>query len=107
MNLTHDLSFLKEISTNDRKLISGGGFRFNRVGSFQFNRGNGIQINDESGSSSSSSSSVSFSSRNGVGSGRTSRKITVNGKVITSEDKSFSLGPNDGPISISIESSTD
>ena len=99
MNLTHDLSFLKEISTNDRKLISGGGFRFNR--------GNGIQINDESGSSSSSSSSVSFSSRNGVGSGRTSRKITVNGKVITSEDKSFSLGPNDGPISISIESSTD
>jgi hypothetical protein len=98
MNLTHDLSFLKDVSKNDRKLICGGGTVSNSF------------TGDYSSSSSSSSSSFSFvSSRNGVssGSGRTSRTIVVNGKVIKSEDKSFNFGPVNGPISISIESIVD
>lgn len=97
MNLTHDLSFLKDVSTNDRKLISGGGtVSISSTG-------------DYSSSSSASSSSFSYSSRDGVssGSGRASRTIVVNGKVIKSEDKSFNFGPVNGPLSISIESSVD
>lgn len=110
MKLDHDLSFLNEISKSDLKSISGGGnYRFNRVGSFEINRGDGTQISSEGGSSSSASSSAFGFSRNGVstGGGRSSRKITVNGKVIKSEDKSFSFGPVEGPFRISIESSVD
>jgi hypothetical protein len=109
MNLTHDLSFLKDVSKNDLKSIVGGGFNFNRVRSFQINRANGVQINGGDGSSSSVSSFVVGSSRNGVstGSGRTSRTITVNGKVIESDEKSFNFGPGEGPFSISIENRVD
>jgi hypothetical protein len=98
MNLTHDLSFLKDVSKNDRKLISGGA---TVSGSFT-----------GTGSSSSSTASSSFSystSRDGVsrGSGRTARTITINGVVVKSEDKSFNIGPVNGPISFSFDSSVD
>ncbi len=96
MKLDHDLSFLKEISKNDLKLISGGGTVSN-------------SFSGEYSSSSSSSSFAFVTSRDGVssGRGRTARTIIINGKVIKSEDKSFNFGPVNGPLSISIESSAD
>ena len=90
LDLDHELSFLKDVSKNDLKLISGGA-----TGKY---------------SSSSSSSSSSFvSSRNGVssGSGRTTRIVEIDGVVVKSEDKSFNFGPISGPFSFSIESSVD
>jgi hypothetical protein len=94
MNLTHDLSFLKDISKNDRKLISGGGKVFSSF----------------TGDYSSASSSFAYStSRDGVssGSGRTSTTRTINGVVVKSDDKSFNFGPINGPFSFSIESTID
>lgn len=99
MKLDRDLSFLKEVSKNDRKLISGGAIV---TGS---STGNG-----ESSSSSSSSSFSFVTTRDGVTtgrtSGRTSSTIIVNGKVIKSEDKSFDF-PINSPFSFSIESRVD
>jgi hypothetical protein len=97
MNLTHDLSFLKDVSKNDQKLISGGA----KVSSFF--------SGDGSSSSSASSSSFTYSSRNGVssGSGRTSSIIKINGVVVKSEEKSINLGPINEPFTLSIESSVD
>lgn len=97
MNLTHDLSFLKDVSKNDQKLISGGGtVSISSTG-------------DYSSSSSSSSSSFSYTSRDGVsrGGGRTSSVIKINGVVVKSEEKSFNLGPINEPFTLSIESSVD
>jgi hypothetical protein len=96
MNLTHDLSFLKDLSKNDRKLICGGG----KVS---------ISVSGESSSSSSSSSSSFVYSSDGVsrGGGRTSSTRTINGVVVKSDDKSFNFGPISGPFSFSIESSVD
>jgi hypothetical protein len=98
MNLTHDLSFLKDVSKNDRKLICGGG----KVSS-------SFTGDYSSSSSSSSSSFVYSSSRDGVsrGSGRTSSTRTINGVVVKSDDKSFNFGPISGPFSFSIESTID
>ena len=90
LDLDRELSFLKEVSKNDRKLISGGA-----AGKYR---------------STSSVSATSFiSSRNGVasGSGRTSSTVEIDGVVVKSDEKSFNFGPISGPFSFSIESSTD
>ena len=88
MNLDRDLSFLKDVSKDDLKLISGGGTTV---------------------STSSSSVFVSSSARNGLssGSGRTFSSQTVDGVVVKSDEKSFTFGPSSEPFSISIESSVD
>jgi hypothetical protein len=103
MNLTHDLSFLKDVSKNDRKLISGGA---TVSGSFS---GTG-----SSSSSSSSSSSYSISFKDGVytGRGRTSGETKIDGVVTDSFDKSFDYGPSRvrpsfGSFSFSIGSRVD
>jgi hypothetical protein len=96
MNLTHDLSFLKDVSKNDRKLISGGA---SVSGSF---------TGEGSSSSFTFSSSFSSLSVDGVytGNGRTVSETKINGIVTESEDKSFNFGPSREPFSFSFKNRT-